>query len=83
MSLGVLYGVRRIVARVRLALSALLRLSNPRMAAVAQAVVQAVASVVTAAGIVIAVIGLRQAQRQRLRQFESLYVKRYWDLMDD
>jgi hypothetical protein len=45
-------------------------------------VVQAIASVVTAIGIVIAVVGLRQTQRQRLRQFEALYVKRYWELMD-
>ncbi|MEN3361194.1 MAG: hypothetical protein V7637_5176 [Mycobacteriales bacterium] len=32
---------------------------------------QTLASVVTAVGVVVATIGLRQVQRQRLRQFEG------------
>lgn len=40
------------------------------------------ASLATAVGVFLAVVGLRQAQIQRVRTFESLYVKRYWDLMD-
>lgn len=41
-----------------------------------------IASVATAIAVILAVAGLRQTQRQRVRQFEDFYVKRYWDLMD-
>ena len=44
--------------------------------------VQDIASVATAVGVLIAVVGLRQARKQRLRQFEGFYVERYWKLMD-
>jgi hypothetical protein len=44
--------------------------------------IQTFASVVTAVGVVVAAIGLRQVQRQRLRQFEGQFVARYWVLMD-
>jgi hypothetical protein len=37
---------------------------------------------VTAAGVIIALFGLRQSYRSRLRQFESMYVQRYWSIMD-
>jgi hypothetical protein len=38
--------------------------------------------VVTAAGVVAAVFGLRQSNRERLRQFEAMYVQRYWQILD-
>lgn len=41
-----------------------------------------IAAVATAVGLFLAVIGLRQTQRQRVRQFEDFYVSRYWTLMD-
>jgi hypothetical protein len=41
-----------------------------------------VASVVTAVGVSLAALAIRQAQRQRIREFESFYVTRYWSLMD-
>jgi hypothetical protein len=41
-----------------------------------------IASIATAVGVLAAVAALRQAQRQRLRQFEDTYVARYWNLMD-
>jgi hypothetical protein len=44
--------------------------------------IQTVSSFATAVGLFLAVIGLRQVQRQRLRQFEALFVSRYWTLMD-
>jgi hypothetical protein len=44
--------------------------------------IQSIATSVTAVGVVVAVLGLRASQRQRLRQFENLYVQRYWALMD-
>jgi hypothetical protein len=44
--------------------------------------IQDIATIVTAVGVFVAVLGLRAAQRQRMRQFETLYVQRYWSLMD-
>lgn len=41
-----------------------------------------IASVATAIGVFIALTGLRQSQRQRVRAFEDSYVRRYWHLMD-
>lgn len=43
---------------------------------------QTVATVITALGVLLAALALRASQRQRLRQFESVYVERYWRLMD-
>jgi hypothetical protein len=45
--------------------------------------IQDIASIATAVGVYFAVIGLRQARIQRMRQFESMFVQRYWKLMDD
>ncbi|MFF8772460.1 hypothetical protein [Kitasatospora sp. NPDC015120] len=42
-----------------------------------------VASVATLVTVVVAVLSLRQIQRQRIRAFEDFYVARYWKLMDD
>ncbi len=44
--------------------------------------VETVAIIVTAVGVLLAGVSLRGAQLQRNRQFESLYVQRYWSLMD-
>lgn len=41
-----------------------------------------VALIVTAAGVLAAVFGLRQSNRERLRQFEAMYVQRYWSIPD-
>jgi len=41
-----------------------------------------IALIVTAAGVVAAVFGLRQSNRERLRQFEAMYVQRYWSILD-
>jgi hypothetical protein len=41
-----------------------------------------IALIVTAAGVLAAVFGLRQSNRERLRQFEALYVQRYWSILD-
>jgi hypothetical protein len=41
-----------------------------------------VALCVTAVGVVAAVFGLRQSYRERLRQFEAMYVQRYWAILD-
>ena len=41
-----------------------------------------IAVFVTAAGVFAAVFGLRQSNRERLRQFEALYVLRYWSILD-
>jgi hypothetical protein len=41
-----------------------------------------VALCVTAAGVIAAVFGLRQSYRERLRQFEAMYVQRYWAILD-
>jgi hypothetical protein len=37
---------------------------------------------VAAAGVVIGLFGLRRSHRSRLRQFESVHVRRYWSIMD-
>lgn len=42
-----------------------------------------VALIVTAVGVFAAVFGLRQSNRERLRQFEAMYVQRYWSILDD
>lgn len=42
-----------------------------------------IAQIVGALGLVAAVFGLRQVQRQRIRAFEDFYVRRYWKLMDE
>lgn len=44
---------------------------------------QLAASLVTAVGVVFAGISLRGAQLQRNRQFEALYIQRYWALIDE
>jgi hypothetical protein len=41
-----------------------------------------IALIVTAAGVVAAVFSLRQSNRERLRQFEAMYVQRYWSILD-
>jgi hypothetical protein len=41
-----------------------------------------IAGSVTAAGVVIGLFGLRRGYRSRPRQFESMYVQRYWSIMD-
>lgn len=43
---------------------------------------QTVASMITAIGVVFGGVSLRNSQLQRHRQFESLYVQRYWTLTD-
>ena len=45
-------------------------------------VLQSIATLITAGGVLLAVLTLRASQRQRLRQFESFYVARYWHLMN-
>lgn len=45
--------------------------------------VESIAAVVTAVGVVFAGIQLRAEQLQRNRQFEVLYVERYWSLIDE
>ncbi len=41
-----------------------------------------IALIVTAVGVVGGVLGLRQSYRERLRQLESRYVERYWQILD-
>jgi hypothetical protein len=41
-----------------------------------------IALIVTAIGVLGAVYSLRQSYRERLRQFEAMYVERYWSLLD-
>lgn len=41
-----------------------------------------IALIVTAVGVFAAVLGLRQSNRERLRQFEAMYVQRYWSILD-
>lgn len=41
-----------------------------------------IALIITAIGVLGVVYGLRQSYRQRLREFEELYVQRYWALLD-
>jgi hypothetical protein len=45
-------------------------------------VVSEIALFITAAGVLGVAYGLRQSYRQRLRQFEAMYIQRYWDLLD-
>jgi hypothetical protein len=45
-------------------------------------VVGDIALVVTAIGVLGAVFGLRQSYRERLQQFEAMYVGRYWAIQD-
>lgn len=44
--------------------------------------IQNIAAVVTAVGVLLAALSIRASQRQRLRSFEAFYVERYWSLMD-
>jgi hypothetical protein len=41
-----------------------------------------IALIITAVGVLAAVFGLRQSNRERLRQFEAMYVQRYWSILD-
>lgn len=41
-----------------------------------------IALIVTAVGVLAATFGLRQSNRERLRQFEAKYVQRYWSILD-
>ncbi|MEQ3554638.1 hypothetical protein WIS52_29590 [Pseudonocardia nematodicida] len=43
---------------------------------------ETIAAVVTALGVVFAGVQLRAGQVQRMREFESLYIQRYWSLVD-
>jgi hypothetical protein len=45
-------------------------------------VIADIALIVTAVGVLAAVFGLRQSNRERLRQFEAMYVQRYWSILD-
>jgi hypothetical protein len=45
-------------------------------------VIANIALIVTAVGVLAAVFGLRQSNRERLRQFEAMYVQRYWSILD-
>jgi hypothetical protein len=38
--------------------------------------------ILTAVGVLLALLSLRAARLQRRRQFETIYVQRYWTLMD-
>ncbi len=44
--------------------------------------VSEIALFITAAGVLGVAYGLRQGYRQRLRQFEAMYIQRYWSLLD-
>ncbi|MDI5975993.1 hypothetical protein [Amycolatopsis magusensis] len=44
--------------------------------------IQFVTSTVMIASLIVAALSVRAAKRQRLRQFETVYVQRYWALMD-
>lgn len=46
-------------------------------------VINQIALVVTAIGVLGVIYSLRQNHRERLRQFEAMYVQRYWSLMDE
>ena len=41
-----------------------------------------VALIVTAIGVLGVLLSLRQSYKERLRQFEAMYVQRYWKIMD-
>jgi hypothetical protein len=45
-------------------------------------VVSEIALFITAIGVFGVAYGLRQSYRQRLRQFEAMYIQRYWSLLD-
>jgi hypothetical protein len=45
-------------------------------------VLEKIAWVATAVGVFVAVFAVRAANSQRRRQFETIYVQRYWALMD-
>jgi len=45
--------------------------------------VSEIALIVTAIGVFGVLMGLRQSYRERLRQFESRYVERYWRILDE
>jgi hypothetical protein len=45
-------------------------------------VIADIALIVTAVGVLAAVFSLRQSNRERLRQFEAMYVQRYWSILD-
>lgn len=45
-------------------------------------VVSEIALFITAACVLGVAYGLRQSYRQRLRQFEAMYIQRYWKLLD-
>jgi hypothetical protein len=44
--------------------------------------VSEIALIVTALGVLGVMVGLRQSYRERLRQFESMHVQRYWKILD-
>jgi hypothetical protein len=44
--------------------------------------VSSIALIVTAIGVLGVMFGLRQNYRERLRQFEEMYVERYWRIVD-
>ena len=48
----------------------------------AATIAQIVSTVLTLVALIFAALTVGAARRQRLRQFESLYVARYWSLMD-
>jgi hypothetical protein len=45
--------------------------------------VSEIALIVTAIGVFGVLMGLRQSYRERLRQFESRYIERYWKILDE
>lgn len=44
--------------------------------------IDTVSFAVTAGGVLLGVVGLGQARQARMREFESFYTKRYWQLFD-
>ena len=44
--------------------------------------VSSIALVITAIGVLGVMFGLRQNYRERIRQFEEMYVERYWTILD-
>jgi hypothetical protein len=45
-------------------------------------VINDVALIVTALGVLSVMFGLRQSRRERLRKFEAMYIERYWNILD-
>lgn len=41
-----------------------------------------IALIITALGVLFVLVGLRQSYRERLRQFEAMYIERYWKILD-